>query len=701
MKTPFKPTAAMLLAFSSLHVSADAFDTCPSQAFLMQDTTAQLYGVNLVTGNVDLLSSNLGTNNRINGFGFSNHDRYLYGWGYESKTIVRIGDDFQIEPLNLTNKPGADFFVGDVALSENAYYLYKKGSKYGLYRVSLDENDDSYLDMQQVIDGASLSMLIYDLAFHPSDGFAYSVDKYGDLYRIDVANGSKTKVSNVGQRGTFGAVYFDVNGTFYISRNQDGNVFRIDVAGANPKAELFAYGPSSGNNDGARCAMAPIIDESIPATTDFGDAPDTYLTSLSSNGARHGVVDGIHLGNGVDAEYDAHVFPNSDELTNADEDGVNFITAFEAGLESFMQVSVEGDGYLSMWVDWDQNGTFEASEQLIADKSLTTGTHFIFEDTPLGVTSGVTWARVRYTSTSGVGASGGVIDGEVEDYQVAVVNPGNSLVNNTPYFLAFEDNWPETGDYDFNDVVIRLDSSMIVSQESTVKKLSLSGELTAMGASYNNGFAIQLEGITNEDIDSDSIRFSINGKTVNTALLEDGTDNAVLKISDDLWKHVTAGGCWFYKTEEGCTSQYEFKFSISLQLNRDISLNSFPQAPYKPFIFATENTPHGDAFANNPGRGLEIHLKNKSPTSLANMSYFGLAEDASDVSTSTTYQTENGLPWAIAINASTHTNWLHPQEYVDILKAYPKFSDFVTTNGEKNQSWFTKENADSTKVYSY
>lgn len=109
----------------------------------------------------------------------------------------------------------------------------------------------------------------------------------------------------------------------------------------------------------------------------------------------------------------------------------------------------------------------------------------------------------------GVGPSGGVTDGEVEDYQVAVVNSGNSLVNNTPYFLAFEDNWPETGDYDFNDVVIRLNSSMIVSQQNHVKKLSLTGELTAMGASYNNGFAIQLEGITNEDIDTDTIRFTL------------------------------------------------------------------------------------------------------------------------------------------------------------------------------------------------
>lgn len=86
----------MLMALSSCHVAADAFDSCPSQAFLMQDTTAQLYGVNLVTGNVDLLSSNLGTNDRINGFGFSNHDRYLYGWGYQNNTIVRIGNNYQI-----------------------------------------------------------------------------------------------------------------------------------------------------------------------------------------------------------------------------------------------------------------------------------------------------------------------------------------------------------------------------------------------------------------------------------------------------------------------------------------------------------------------------------------------------------------------------------------------------------------------------
>lgn len=701
MKNQLKPTIAMLFAFSSCHVAADAFDSCPSQAFLMQDTTAQLYGVNLVTGNVDLLSSNLGTNNRINGFGFSNHDRFLYGWGYQHNTIVKIGNDYQIEPLAVKNKPGANFFVGDVALAENAYYLYKKGSNYGLYRVSLDENDDDYLDMKRVIDGGSLSLLIYDLAFHPTDGYAYSVDKYGDLYRIDVSTGSKSKVSNVGQRGTFGAVYFDLNGTFYISRNQDGNIFRINVDGSNPKAELFAYGPSSGNNDGARCAMAPIVDESAPATTDFGDAPDSYLTSLANNGARHGIVEGIHLGSTIDGEYDAHVAPFTDEQSNGDEDGVNFITAFEAGLESFMQVTVEGDGFLSMWVDWDQDGTFDDSEQLIVDKSLKTGTHFIFEETPIDVTSGVTWARVRYTTTSGVGANGGVTDGEVEDYQVAVVNPGNSLVNNTPYFLAYEDNWPETGDYDFNDVVIRLNSSMIVSEENHVKKLSMSGELTAMGASYNNGFAIQLEGITNEDIDSDTIRFKINGVDAKAPLLETGTEYAVLKVSEDLWKYVTAGGCWFYKTEEGCTSQHEFKFSISLQFTRDVSVDNFPQAPYKPFIFATPGTEHGDVFAKNPGRGLEIHLKNKTPTALADTSYFGLAEDASTLSSGATYQTKNGLPWAIAINASTYNNWLHPQEYVDILKAYPKFSDFVNSNGETNKSWFKKENADSTKVYSY
>ncbi len=670
----------LLLILLSFNAEATPFNSCPSKAFLIQDSVAQMYRVNLVTGNYNLLSSDLRTNNKVNAVGFNFHENYIYGWGYEWGTVVRIGSDFQAEPLMVSNKPDTNFYVGDVGLSENTHYVYRKGSSFGLYKISLDESDIDFLDAKRIIDGASLSLSIFDFAFHPTNGFAYSVDKNGILFRINVNNGSSTSLGNVGITGTFGAVYFDVNGNFYISRNQDGQIFRIDIAAVTPSAEVFAYGPSSGNNDGARCAIAPIVDDSEPPITDFGDAPDSYRTSLSNNGARHGVSDDIYLGNTVDAEYDAYVYPLTEESTSNDEDGINFISGFEAGLDSLLQVTVKGAGYLNIWVDWDQNGQFDFDEQLVYDRTMDTGTETFLAETPFDVEPGTTWARVRYSSTLGVSAKGGVAYGEVEDYQILVLNPGFSLVSNNPYFLAFEDKWPGKGDYDFNDVVIQLDSSLIVNVDNQVKQLKLEGELKAMGASYRNGFAIQLDGITNSDIDQAMIRFEINGEASNVALLEQGTAYAVLKISDDLRAQVKPdNACWYYKTEPECSSSPTFN----------------------PFIFATPDTEHGSIFYENQGRGLEIHLKKKPPTSLVNEVYFGLSDDASDPDASLYYQTNNGVPWGIAINIGESENWFHPYKWVSILKAYPKFEDYATSNGVVNPAWFQNNNAALAKTYHY
>lgn len=165
--------------------------------------------------------------------------------------------DLRIESLALTPSLPMDYFVGDVAVTENAYYMYRRNSRYGgLWRIALDPADPGYLSPIQVAEASALQLKIFDLAFHPNDGYAYSVDSRGRLWRIDVSDGGSTELGNVGQSGTFGAVYFDDTGTLYISRNKDGKIFSIGVHSAAPSAELFSYGPASSNNDGARCALA-------------------------------------------------------------------------------------------------------------------------------------------------------------------------------------------------------------------------------------------------------------------------------------------------------------------------------------------------------------------------------------------------------------------------------------------------------------
>ncbi len=682
------------LFFSNLGRGAP-FESCPSKAFLMQQQVAQLYGVNLVTGDYSLLSSDLGTNDKINAIGFNFHDNYLYGWGYEWGTIVRIGNDYQAEPLPIDSNPGINFFVGDIALHENAYYFYKKGSSYGLYKVSLDEQSGDYLNAIKIIDGSSLNMTIYDFAFHPSNQYLYTVDKNGQLFQIDSSNGSKTSLGNVGQSGTFGAVYFDVDGKFYISRNNDGHVFIIDPQKTNPTAEFFAYGPSATQNDGARCAVAPVIDESVPATTDFGDAPDSFGTTLYSNGARHGNSNN-YLGNSISYEHTAKVYPAVDQ-----DDGLVFLTPLIAGLDSLLQVQATGSGYLSIWGDWNRDGVFATNEKLLSDKYMSDATETFLVQSPFDALNGFTWLRARFSSTQGIVSSGGVSDGEVEDYRILVTNPNNSQIQDTPFYIAFEDRWPEKGDYDMNDVVIAQNSSILLTENFEVKQIEFTGELKALGAAYHSGFAIQLDNVSPNNVDPALVRFEINGVLQEVSPIEEDTEYLVIKISEDLESHIVlTQACEYYKTEHNCTNSSQMTFSVTVPFISPIAINAFPEAPYNPFIFAQPHMYHGDSFYH-PGRSLEIHLKNKMPTSKADLTMFGVADDRSNVNTNATYQTASGLPWALAINPGSSQEWKHPKERVDLLQAYPGFSDFVETNGGTSSSWFSEINSVTSKTYNF
>jgi len=659
----------------------------------MQQAVAQLYGVNLVTGEYSLLSSDLGTNDKINAVGFNFHDNYIYGWGYEWGSIVRIGHDYQAEALAIEDNPGVNFFVGDVALSENAYYFYKKGENYGLYKVSLDEQTTDYLKTIKIIDGSTLNMAIFDFAFHPSNESLYTVDKNGQLFKIDSLSGSKSTLGNVGQTGTFGAVYFDVDGRFYISRNNDGYVFIIDVEATNPTAEFFAYGPSASQNDGARCAVAPVIDESVPATTDYGDAPDSFGTTLFSNGARHASSDN-YLGSSISFEHTAKVYPSVDQ-----DDGLVFLTPLIAGIDSLLQVQATGSGYLNVWGDWNRNGIFESNEKLISDRYMSDATEVFLVESPFDALSGFTWIRARLSSIPGIVSYGGVSDGEVEDYRILVTNPGNSQIQDTPFYIAFEDRWPEKGDYDMNDVVIEQNSSILLTENFEVKQIEFSGELKALGASYHSGFAIQLDNVLPANVDPALVRFEINGVLQDISPIEDETEFLVIKITNDLESHITlTQSCEYYKTENNCTNSSFMNFSITVPFIVPIAIDTFPEAPYNPFIFGQPDMYHGDSFFH-PGRSLEIHLKNKMPTSKADLTMFGIADDRSNGNA--TYQTSNGLPWALAINPGSSEEWKHPKERVDFLQAYPQFSEFVESNGNQSSTWFSQINSVSNKTYNF
>lgn len=668
----------ILLMFWKLN--AEPFNTCPSKAFLVQGTNATVYGVNLVSGEYKTFSNDIGTGDKFNGLGFSVHDRYIYGWDYKNQNLGRLNKDYKLEKLEASNFPLTNFYVGDVSVQENAYYSYKKGADYGLYRFSLNPEDSNYLVAEKIINGSELNLNIFDLAFHPNENkelgvnanIAFSVDSNGNLHKINVENGKSENLGNVGFSGTFGAVYFDVEGNFYISRNSDGNIFIIDIN--NPSGSvLFAYGPNSNNNDGARCATAPIINEEEDPTIDFDDAPKEYGNKISQR-ARH-TVGNLYFGKEVTAE---HQFKLIDE-----DDGVQIVTSLETGKEAIVIFEVSNDSYVNAWIDWNKNYKFEEEEKIINEHFSSKGVNRLLIEVPLEALEGNTWARFRVSNQINVEPIGGVDNGEVEDIQVTIIESGITEIMTSWKTVAFEDMWPKKGDYDFNDVVVKYKITKSEIENKTVK-YKIEGELLAIGATYHNGFAFHFSQIKRNEIKEELIRYEIEGKQENRNPLEKNRNNAILIIFEDTKKVAPIlSGCKYFRTESkiNCRNQKTINFEITLPIKEEYALLT-DISQIDPFIFGVNGYNHGEYVDKENARQWEVHLKNKNPTEAFDLTYFDNADDRSTIYGN--YQTENGLPWAMIINS----NWYHPKENIDITEVYTEFAKFAESSGKENVTWF-------------
>ncbi|WP_413702304.1 LruC domain-containing protein [Psychromonas sp. KJ10-10] len=562
----------------------------------------------------------------MNGVGFDQQDRYLYGFNSSGLTLMRIGGDFQAEALKVTGLPNnKNFYVGDVA--NHYYYVYRKNV--GLYRVDLrplDDSVDNVLSAELITQKSTISLT--DFAFHPNNGMLYGVDNSnGFLYQINPNTGETLFVGDSGETGTFGAMYFDVNGYFYLSRNQDGKVYRIDLSGLDSQLEdqsvndldvsaiHFADGPSSSQNDGARCATAPLIDEDTLSTIDFADAPQSYMTLLADNGPRH-LLDGqTYLGlTPPDGDYDGYINGDSDDHSEVndssfdDEDGVNFVTELAVGLDSVVSVYASTEGVLNAWFDWNGDGDFaDQGEQTFTDITLQPGFNQLVLRVPEGAIAGESWSRFRFSQQSGLSYDGGSQSGEVEDHPISITESGLTY----RYYpskdgwvtLAYEDQWPISDDYDMNDVVLHYRTVEVIRDQQVVR-IDIQGELLALGGDYHNGFAVQLENIDSNNVNTQTLRLLHNGAEqqysgTNGAttydILETGNRNAVLMISQDLWKHVKTS-CNYYRSEAGCSDAKMFNFELSVPFHNPLDLQDIPATPYDPFIFATEGLYHGDLF---------------------------------------------------------------------------------------------------------
>ncbi|MCH3885215.1 DUF6923 family protein [Tenacibaculum aquimarinum] len=238
---------------------------CDYSAYLFQYN--DVYAVDLASGNSYLAASDI-TSGNINATAYNPTDGYI--WGYlsaPSKSIVRIGKNFQTTTFTLPELTTGNKYVGDIS-PDGIYYFKAGGTAY--YKVDLNPDSPTYL---QYLSSETLSqnISIHDWAFNAVDGNLYAVAKNSNiLYRINPTTSVVEILGEVpvlsGLNYTYGAVYFDADGRFYVSANQTGTIYVIQsVQDLSPTStidsNLFAFGPSSASNDGARCPTAPVAQE--------------------------------------------------------------------------------------------------------------------------------------------------------------------------------------------------------------------------------------------------------------------------------------------------------------------------------------------------------------------------------------------------------------------------------------------------------
>ncbi|GIW22040.1 MAG: hypothetical protein KatS3mg068_1047 [Candidatus Sericytochromatia bacterium] len=194
---------------------------------------------------------------------------------------------------------------------------------------------------------------------------------------------------------------------------------------------------TSGQTTNSYYIATSTNNEDITITSyDYGDAPDTYLTINSSNGARHIIKNNIKLGALIDIDNNGQ--PNTsangdDSNTSDDEDSISTIPILYTNASSYsvnvlVTNNTGSNANLRAWIDFNLDGVFQSSEasSLITVPNGTNNGTFTLTwlSIPTNIQAGNSYLRVRLTtdSLSNSDFAGLKNNGEVEDYTLTIQN---------------------------------------------------------------------------------------------------------------------------------------------------------------------------------------------------------------------------------------------------------------------------------------
>ncbi|MDL2247267.1 LruC domain-containing protein [Bacteroides sp. OttesenSCG-928-J23] len=216
----------------------------------------------------------------------------------------------------------------------------------------------------------------------------------------------------------------------------------------------------------------------------------------------------------------------------------------------------------------------------------------------------------------------------------------------TTGILAFEDIWPDGGDYDMNDVVVKYTTTVTFNQKNEIKSITDSFEPIHDGADYKNAFGYQIN----------SEMGTIDQEKSNFHAVEE--NNQIILFPNA-------------KVVQNQT------FTVT----RNFQEGSYPDKEeyvrnYNPFIVVNYI-----AMARNR---IEVHLPKFPSTNWASTT-FSLGDNSYFINV------DGKFPFAIDLATATYSV---PVEKTNIGVAYPEFNSWATSGGTTNEGWYDNPSAE-------
>lgn len=340
--------------------------------------------------------------------------------------------------------------IVDVAISSLPAGFSPLNPADGDQDVSLVRGDRVTADFTLNLDGAApgQAALVTGVVFEDINGNGVQDAGEGPLsgvrvYADGTGGGSDNNVYDAGEV----VATTNASGAYTLAFTTGGSYeLRIDFADASASGfqQTTPTDGASGVNNGAPLFVSAVAGSTVGgslfglqgATLDFGD-----LAGYGS--AQHVVIPSVRLGDGVSAELQQ--LPSSEETFD---DGVTMVAnPIEAGgtIEFIVDPNFQGAS-LNAWIDFDNNGVFDADEQIFTNLGLDTQssdtvTVSATVNADLDTSASLLAARFRWGPFN-LGPYGLAISGEVEDYLLYADPMSTSAAS----YMALTDNADYNGD---------------------------------------------------------------------------------------------------------------------------------------------------------------------------------------------------------------------------------------------------------------